>query len=71
MSFKLQEDIKKAVEANDMQLLKILLQNKSLKFGVLDDAAVHLIMATLRTQITHNPGAAFRLNKIVTVVESK
>ena len=67
----MQADIQKAVKGNNVQLLKTLLQHESINFGVIDDAAASIIMATLKTMMTDNSGANFKLNTIVTAVESK
>ena len=71
VSFKLQADIQKAVKGNNVQLLKTLLQHESINFGVIDDAAASIFMTTLKTMMTDNSGANFKLNTIVTAVESK
>ena len=71
VSFKLQEDINNAVDTNDVQLLKTLLQHESLNFGVIDDAAARMFMTTLITMRNDNPGATYNLSQMVTAVESK
>ena len=71
VSFKLQADINRAVEANNVIILKTLLQHESLNFGVIDDAAARMYMKTLRTMRTTHHGATFKLSEIVTAVESK
>ena len=71
MSFKLQVDINKAVETNNVWKLKTLLEHESLHFGVTDYAAARMYMTTLRTMKTTHHGATFKLSEIVTAVESK
>ena len=71
VTFWLQTDINKAVEANNVWQLKTLLQHESLNFGVIDDAAARMYMGALRTMRNTHPGATFTLSEIVTAVESK
>ena len=71
VSFKLQADIQKAVEAKDMQLLKTLLQHESLDFGVVDDASANMFMTAFIKMRTNNPGATFNLSEMVTSFKSK
>ena len=71
VSFKLQADIQKAVEAKDVQLLKTLLQHESLNFGVVDDTSANMFMTAFIKMRTNNPGATLNLNEMVTTFKSK
>ena len=66
---KLTADLNKAVEANDVQLLKTLLQHPTVNLGVIDD--VSAVMSYLMTMHNERSEATLSLSDVVTAYKGK